>query len=127
LGINENEYRPLIIDQPEENLDSRSIYTLLKGYFRKAKLRRQIIMVTHNPNLVVNTDSEQVIVANFDRESKNQASKICYVSGSLENTIKYDESIKNILESQGIREHTCEILEGGVKAFEERERRYSIK
>lgn len=127
LGINENEYRPLIIDQPEENLDSRSIYTLLKDYFRNAKLRRQIIMITHNPNLVVNTDADQVIVANFDRELKNQVAKICYLSGSLENTMKFDSSIKNILESQGIREHTCEILEGGVKAFEERERKYSIK
>jgi uncharacterized protein (DUF1330 family) len=127
LGINQNEYRPLVIDQPEENLDNRSVYKVLKEYFRSAKLRRQIIMVTHNPNLVVNTDSEQVIVANFDREQKNQATKIAYVSGSLENTKDHDSSVLNILESQGIREHACDILEGGKTAFEERENKYRIK
>ena len=127
LGINQNEYRPLVIDQPEENLDNRSVYKVLKEYFRTAKLRRQIIMVTHNPNLVVNTDSEQVIVANFDKEKKNQTAKIAYTSGSLENTKDYDNTIPNILDSQGIREHACDILEGGKSAFEERENKYRIK
>lgn len=83
-------------------------------------------MVTHNPNLVVNTDSEQVIVANFDREKSKQAGKICYKSGSLENTKPFDDSEPRILDKQGIREHTCEILEGGVIAFEERENKYRI-
>src|SRR6185295_1964983 len=117
LGINKNEYRPLIIDQPEENLDNRSVYKVLKEYFRNAKLRRQIIMITHNPNLVVNTDAEQIIVANFDKECKFQAEKICYISGSLENTLPFNDSLTNVLECQGIREHTCEILEGGQIAF----------
>ncbi len=127
LGINQNEYRPLVIDQPEENLDNRSVYKVLKEYFRAAKLRRQIIMVTHNPNLVVNTDSEQVVVANFDKERKNQLAKIAYTSGSLENTKEYENNIPNILDSQGIREHACDILEGGKTAFEERENKYRIK
>ncbi len=127
LGINQNEYRPLVIDQPEENLDNRSVYKVLREYFRAAKLRRQIIMVTHNPNLVVNTDSEQVIVANFDKERKNQKSKIAYTSGSLENTKECDGTILNILDSQGIREHACDILEGGKSAFEERENKYRIR
>ena len=95
-------------------------------YFRDAKKRRQVIIVTHNPNLVVNTDSEQVIVANFDRGLERQNSRIFYVSGSLENTFK-DDSAEIVLEKQGIREHVCEILEGGEEAFEKREKKYGFR
>lgn len=65
--MDKNDRRPLLIDQPEENLDNQSVYKGLTGYFKKAKNRRQIILITHNPNLVVNTDSEQVIVASLKR------------------------------------------------------------
>ncbi len=58
LEMDKNDRRPLLIDQPEENLDNESVYKVLTSYFRKAKQRRQIILITHNPNLVVNTDSE---------------------------------------------------------------------
>ena len=63
LGMDVNDTRPLIVDQPDENLDNESIYNLLTPYFRIAKARRQVIVITHNPNLVVNSDSEQVIIA----------------------------------------------------------------
>jgi len=126
LELDEEDKRPILIDQPEENLDNRSIYHTLVKYFRKAKKRRQVIIVTHNPNLVVNTDSEQVIVANFDRGLEKQASKISYVSGSLENTFK-DDSAEIVLEKQGIREHVCLILEGGKDAFEKREKKYGFR
>jgi len=126
LELDKDDKRPILIDQPEENLDNRSVYNTLVRYFREAKKRRQVIIVTHNPNLVVNTDSEQVIVANFDKGLKKQPSKICYVSGSIENTFK-DENASNILEKQGIREHICEILEGGEEAFRKREEKYQIK
>ena len=63
LGMDVADSRPLIVDQPDENLDNESIYALLTAYFKTAKKRRQIILITHNPNLVVNADSEQVIVA----------------------------------------------------------------
>jgi len=126
LELDRDDKRPILIDQPEENLDNRSVYTTLVRYFREAKKRRQIIIVTHNPNLVVNTDSEQVIVANFDKGLEKQASRISYVSGSLENTFKND-SASIILEKKGIREHVCEILEGGEEAFKKRENKYQIK
>jgi hypothetical protein len=126
LELDEEDKRPILIDQPEENLDNRSVYYTLVRYFRDAKKRRQVIIVTHNPNLVVNTDSEQIIVANFDMGLKKQTSRISYISGSLENTFK-NISKDKILEKQGIREHVCEILEGGREAFEKREKKYGFK
>lgn len=126
LELDEEDRRPILIDQPEENLDNRSVFNTLVKYFRNAKERRQVIIVTHNPNLVVNTDSEQIIVANFDRSVGKQNSRIGYVCGSLENTFK-DDAASIMLEGQGIREHVCEILEGGQEAFEKRERKYGFK
>jgi len=126
LDLDKEDRRPILIDQPEENLDNRSVYITLMRYFREAKKRRQVIIVTHNPNLVVNTDSEQIIVADFDRALNKQNSRIFYVSGALENTFK-DDSANINLEKKGIREHVCEILEGGKEAFEKREKKYGFK
>ena len=122
----DQDYRPLLIDQPEENLDNRSVYSTLVKYFKKAKKKRQIILVTHNANLVVNSDAEQVIVANFDLDKQSQSSVIEYCSGALEFRKKADTSIKSVLLMQGIREHVCEILEGGNKAFQQREHKYDF-
>ena len=117
LGMDIADTRPLIVDQPDENLDNESIYQLLTAYFKQAKKRRQIILITHNPNLVVNADSEQVIVATADRRD-NGLPFITYQSGSLEN---------NLPEDSGIRQQVCRILEGGKDAFRKREVRYSIR
>jgi hypothetical protein len=116
LEIEREDNRPLIIDQPEENLDNLSVYENLIEYFRNRKRTRQIIVITHNPNLVVNTDSEQVIVARFDGASEP---KISYMGGALENT-----SVDGT--NPGIRECACQILEGGEEAFRRREERYSL-
>lgn len=116
LGMDVGDTRPLIVDQPDENLDNESIYRLLTGYFRNAKSRRQIILITHNPNLVVNTDSEQVVVANCVRR-ENGLPYISYRSGALENDHPSEH---------GIREQVCRILEGGSDAFLRRERRYAL-
>ena len=59
--------RPLIIDQPEENLDPNSVFEELVPHFREARHRRQVIVVTHNANLVVNEDADQVLVASSVR------------------------------------------------------------
>jgi len=126
LDLDEEDKRPILIDQPEENLDNRSVFKTLMRYFGNARKRRQVIIVTHNPNLVVNTDAEQIIVADFDRGLEQQSSRIGYVSGSLENTFK-DDAAHLIIEKQRIREHVCEILEGGQEAFEKRERKYGFK
>ncbi|MGL4986028.1 MAG: TrlF family AAA-like ATPase [Treponemataceae bacterium] len=120
---------PILIDQPEDSLDNRAIYKELVQYLKKKKLERQIILVTHNANIVVSADAEQVIVANQhgkDSENNNRM-KFQYISGGLENTKQKNKNEKIILESQGIREHVCEILEGGKDAFTEREQKYGFK
>jgi ABC-type lipoprotein export system ATPase subunit len=111
LAMDVDDSRPLIVDQPEENLDSESVYSLLARYFRRAKQRRQVVVITHNPNLVVNTDAEQVIIAAADRQ-QGEFPSFSYASGSLEDP--------------AIRKRVCSILEGGEKAFLQRERRYAL-
>ncbi len=123
LEIDKADYRPLIIDQPEENLDNLSVYKDLINYFRDRKQYRQIIMVTHNPNLVVNTDAEQVTVANYDGK---RTPRLEYNSGSLEDQAKQIPNTPvNELED-GIIEQVCNILEGGERAFEKRKKKYQI-
>jgi predicted ATP-dependent endonuclease of OLD family len=125
-----NKECPILIDQPEDDLDNRAIYTELAKYLRKMKIERQIILVTHNPNIVVGADSELVIVANqqgIKNKNTDENKKFQYVTGSIENTRIKDDEIKSILDSQGIREHVCDILEGGTTAFINRERKYAIK
>jgi ABC-type lipoprotein export system ATPase subunit len=120
LAIDNQDKRPLLIDQPEDNLDNLSIYNDVIKYFRNRKLNRQIIVVTHNPNLVVNTDSEQVIVANYDG-SRNP--RIQYKTGSLENHSTLLTDTDNDL---GIIEEVCDILEGGEKPFKKRKDKYNL-
>ncbi|ONH62734.1 hypothetical protein A9Y58_00031 [Streptococcus parauberis] len=116
--------KPVIIDQPEDSLDNRAIYNDLTNYLKEKKKERQIILVTHNPNIVVGADAENVIVANQHSEDSPNTHGIQfdYTNGSLENT--YTKSMKYTLEKQGIREHVVEILEGGKEAFEKREKKY---
>ncbi|WP_289053773.1 TrlF family AAA-like ATPase [Carboxylicivirga marina] len=120
---------PILIDQPEDSLDNRAIYNELVKYLVDKKKERQIILVTHNSNVVVSADAEQIIVANQqDEKSPNvENSKFQYVSGGLEFTKDIDKKIPITLWAQGIREHVCEILEGGNEAFKKRERKYNIK
>ena len=112
LALDQWDRRPLIIDQPEENLDPRSVYAELVPFFRDTAKRRQIIMVTHNANLVVNTDSDQVIVAESQRMSPIALPRIWYAAGGLEDPM--------------IRSHVCLLLEGGEEAFRKRGQRYRV-
>ena len=124
-----NSSHPILIDQPEDNLDNRTIYDQLNEFIRLRKIKRQIIMVTHNANLVVAADSECVIVANQAGQQaniENEQFKFEYCSGSLECSFE-DNSKLGTLKSKGIRQHVCEILEGGVSAFKERELKYGLK
>lgn len=118
---------PVLIDQPEDNLDNRTIYSHLVQYIRHRKVARQVIMVTHNPNLVLGADAEQVIVANQDGEGQGENSKFRfeYVSGGIECSFT-NPGARSILKSQGIREHVCHILEGGEDAFRKREAKYCL-
>lgn len=113
LALDDADDRPLIIDQPEENLDPKSIFDELVGLFVEAKGKRQVIMVTHNANLVVNADADQVIVAEAGPHKQGELPPISYTSGGLE--------------SLNIRKAVCDILEGGERAFQERARRLRVK
>ncbi len=99
---------PLVIDQPEENLDNQTIYRILVKCIKKAKERRQVIMVTHNPNLAVVCDAEQIIFASCDK----QESRFDYESGAIE-----EPSIKG---------RVVQILEGTEPAFKNRQSKYRL-
>lgn len=130
LILNESqEPWPLLIDQPEDDLDSRSIYDTIVPYLTTRKKERQIIMVSHNANLVIGADAEQVIVANRhgdDRKNKD-ARTFEYFTGSLEHSQSLNENSATILGRFGIREHACEILDGGEEAFRKRREKYKIQ
>ncbi len=118
---------PIILDQPEDDLDNRSIFEGLANYIKAKKIDRQIVVVTHNPNVVVGADSEYVIVANQSGQESNRDNEnfdFEYVYGGLENSFE-DSSIQWVLDRQGVKEHVCEILDGGKTAFERREKLYS--
>ncbi|HTB53447.1 MAG TPA: hypothetical protein VK718_11805 [Ferruginibacter sp.] len=124
-----NAKHPILIDQPEDNLDNRTIFNDLNEFIKDKKIQRQIILVTHNANLVVSTDAEQVIVANQNGQDKgktNEKYQFEYVTGSLEHTFKAAGN-SGVLQQMGIREHVCDILEGGEDAFLYRERKYGFK
>lgn len=113
LALDESDDRPLIIDQPEENLDPKSVFEELVPLFFSAKTKRQVIMVTHNANLVINTDADQIIVAEVGPHHMGGLPPITYNAGGLENT--------------AIRKAVCDILEGGEAAFRERARRLRVR
>ncbi|MGR6862280.1 TrlF family AAA-like ATPase [Aliivibrio salmonicida] len=119
---------PVLIDQPEDSLDNRAIYNELVKYLKLKKKDRQIILVTHNPNVVVSADAEQIIVANqHDAKSKNEHDlKFQYISGGIEHSIEKNHNSDVYLKSQGIRQHICEVLEGGNEAFKKREQKYQL-
>ena len=120
---------PILIDQPEDNLDNRAIYSDLVKYIRKKKKERQIILVTHNPNIVVGADSEEVIIANQNGKNSpnDNGIKFQYLCGSLENSKdRINDETKPILDRCGVREHVCDILEGGKNAFMDREHKYGF-
>ena len=120
---------PILIDQPEDSLDNRAIYKELVEYLKKKKKERQIILVTHNPNIVVGADAENIIIANQQGQNAPNAggTKFQYINGALEDTKPQTTSNQGILGKHSIREHIYDILEGGKKAFEKREQKYGFK
>lgn len=123
---------PILIDQPEDDLDNRSVFDELIPFIRCKKKERQIIVVTHNANVVLGADAEEIIIANqAGSKSENKEKRFEYRSGSIENDLPVYASdgttIENgILNSQGIQQHICDILEGGEIAFEKRKNKYRI-
>lgn len=119
---------PILIDQPEDDLDNRSIFDELIRFIKEKKIDRQIITVTHNANIVLGGDAELVIVANQEgKNAPNKQYRFEYRGGSIEDNnpiIENGESISGILNNKGIQEHICEILEGGEQAFALRQHKY---
>lgn len=113
LALDDGDNRPLVIDQPEENLDPKSVFEELVHLFIEAKAHRQVIIVTHNANLVINTDADQIIIAESGPHPHGALPPITYRSGGLENA--------------EIRKAVCDILEGGEGAFQERARRLRVR
>ena len=101
------ESKPIIIDQPEDNLDNQSVFSKLVPCICRAKQRRQVIVVTHNPNIAVACDAEQIIYCEMDKN----AYQIQYHAGSIENP-----EIKN---------HLVDVLEGTMPAFDLRRQKYN--
>lgn len=99
---------PLVIDQPEDNLDNKSVYEILVKFIKLAKKRRQIILVTHNPNLAVVADAEQIIHVSIDK--KHSKHDFDFVSGSIEDP--------------RINQAVVDILEGTMPAFDNRRLKY---
>lgn len=126
IGLSKSK-APILIDQPEDNLDNRSITTDLVNYLRIKKLDRQIIIVTHNANIVVNADAENVIVANQkgqNNESSTSPFRFDYINGAIENSFDKNLLETDVLKSMGIRQHIADIVEGGKEAFIMREKKY---
>ncbi len=96
---------PIIIDEPEAHLDSALIANYLVALIKKQKQRRQIIFATHNANFVLNADAELII------QLKNENNKIVVQSFMIESDAYKEDLLK---------------LEGGEKAFKDRERKYGI-
>ena len=92
---------PLVLDQPEDDLDNALIVDLVVKQLHVNKTRRQLIVATHNPNIVVNGDSEQVCVMKY--------------AGGLIGTL-----CQSSLDDVAIRRSICEIMEGGADAFKKR-------
>ena len=100
---------PLLIDQPEENLDNQSVFKVLVPFIREARRRRQVILVTHNPNIAVVAGADQVIFCAMD---KHDGFRLSYVSGAIENP--------------EMNQHVLDVLEGTRPAFANRERTYEV-
>ena len=92
---------PLVLDQPEDDLDNHLIYDLVVRQIRENKLRRQLIIVTHNPNVLINGDAEMVHAFDF--------------RGGQCKVIE-----QGALQEKEVREEVCRVMEGGREAFARR-------
>lgn len=105
LALNKNSM-PIIIDQPEDNLDNQSVYSKLVPCICAAKTKRQVIIVTHNPNIAIACDAEQIIYCDIEKTT---------------NSIKYESGA---IEDPAIKKHVVDVLEGTMPAFDLRKRKY---
>jgi hypothetical protein len=103
----DSEQIPIIIDQPEQNLDNESVVKLLVDCIREARSRRQVIIVTHNPNLAIVCDADQIICCHLDKSDGN---RVTYDCGAIEDNL--------------INRTAVDVLEGTYRAFDNRRKKY---
>src|SRR6185312_15384452 len=108
LILSSDTNRPLIIDQPEDNLDGEFIYSTLVPVLRRAKERRQVIIVTHNPNVAVLGDAELIVIM--------KAASDC---GQI--------VARGSIDHPQTRDMACAILEGAREAFLRRAKMYGVR
>lgn len=118
---------PLLLDQPEDDLDSRSIYSTLRPFLQDVRRNRQVVVVTHDANIAVACDAEEIIVANRqgDDAPNPELRTFDYLVGALEDRDKREDSSR-YLERLCLQEHACEILDGGREAFRRRTEKYAL-
>ncbi len=102
---------PLLLDQPEDDLDNKVISNLIVRQLRNIKSKRQVIVVTHNANIVVNGDAEMILPLEVEIKE-----------GLSQTEVQHPASIQQ----RNVREYICNILEGGEKAFEQRYKRIHL-
>lgn len=117
---------PILIDQPEDDLDSRSIYKDISKFLIEKKKERQIIIVSHNANIVLWADAEEIIIANrhWVDNPNFEDIQFDYITWSIE-SVYLDKTKTWILHSKIIQEHSCDILEWWKEAFKLRWNKYN--
>ena len=100
--------QPIILDQPEDDLDNHLIYDLVVRQLKKNKIRRQVIVVTHNPNIVINGDAEKIFALDF--------------SGG-----QFRIKQEGCLQENKVRTEVCRVMEGGKIAFKQRFKRMNVE
>ena len=108
LALSQNNI-PIIIDQPEDNLDNQSVYSKLVPCICEAKKKRQVIIVSHNPNIAIACDAEQIVYCHMDKNTHT----ITYEAGAIEDAI--------------VKGHVVDVLEGTMPAFNLRQKKYTQK
>lgn len=100
-------HKPLLLDQPEDDLDNRLVYDLVVKQLKESKKQRQVIVVTHNANIPVNGDAENIV----SMDSANRYVKI---------------KCTGTMDAKQIRDEICDVMEGTEYAFEMRAKKYHI-
>lgn len=122
IVLNGDSGKILLIDQPEDDLDNETIYKTITKKIRDLKLRRQIIVVTHNANIAITGDSDKLIVCQNDNEHFN-----CYCDGVESKELYSYKSINSNLDNRKILLIAAEILDGGKEAIRKRVRKIGYK
>ena len=122
LILDPNSNKILIIDQPEDDLDNETIFKKVVLKLRSIKMRRQVLIISHNANLVINGDSDSILICIKDNNEYR------VINDSMESLIKYDySSINTKLLNDTILNISTHILDGGKDALSMRVKKIGYK